>query len=102
MKQQVLLALMMTTGLTVFAQSPAPTAKITRFYYSNNESRSNVAELCGKVENMIQFPTYVKILSDERRPYTVVADKSGIFCETITTYTGVAAVEVIDSNAIVP
>jgi hypothetical protein len=79
----------------------ASSVKITSFYRVGNND--NVAELCGKVLEVKQVPTFIKVIADPNtsRPasYNTVADENGKFCIIIMTLRGSADANVMGESS---
>jgi hypothetical protein len=89
--------------LTFSFLSMASTIKITSF--SRVGSHDNVAELCGKVLEVKQIPTFITVISDPNssRPasYNTMADENGKFCIMIVTHRGSAHANVMGESGII-
>lgn len=79
---------------TSFAYAEEEKVEVTSFRYA--DSRTRVAELCGKLLGVTSFPAFVKIVVDEKSDnpgiYNSVVGPEAKFCTTVVTYYGTASV----------
>ena len=78
-------------GASAFAEEAK--VEVTSFRFAG--SRTNAAELCGKVTGQTKAPVYVKVLVDEKSKnpgiYNVIVGPELTFCTSVVTYYGTAS-----------
>lgn len=90
--------------LTTSLSSLAASVKITSFHYIRNDGDRfhPLAEICGKVEDAISTPSFVRVVVDpkSKKPanYNVIAGEEGKFCLALITYYGQAEAGLLGST----
>ena len=99
--KKFLAAIILVSSLSAVASS----VKITSFNYVrlNNELNHPLAEICGRVEGAVSFPTFIRILIDPKSSqpasYNTLADQNGKFCMSVITFKGSAEVSIMGQNS---
>ena len=88
------LSVLQIVSITAFAVDPE--VKISSYLYAG--SRTNAAEVCGKVTGLTEEWAMVQVTVDpkSKKPgtYQTVVRKDGAFCMTVVTYDGKADAQV--------
>lgn len=81
----------------------APSVEVVSYVYDN--AHSNVAELCGRASGITSTTVVHALIDvDGKHPanYNTVVDRDGLFCLTVLTYRGTAALELGGSTVKAP